>query len=66
MNKNFGNGMSAASNRKLISQGMLSDGRVQNIAAAFASALSDFELYLSSENTPTQWHATLNVTVVVH
>lgn len=66
MNKKFGNGMSAASNRKIISQGMLSDGRVQNIAAAFASALSDFELRLSSENTPAQWHATLNVTVVVH
>ncbi|WP_338629507.1 fimbrial protein [Yersinia enterocolitica] len=66
MNKNFGNGMSATSNSKVISQSMLSDGRVQNIAAAFASTLSDFELHLPSESTPAQWHATLNVTVVVH
>ncbi|MDM2845519.1 fimbrial protein [Citrobacter sp. Cpo090] len=66
MNKKLGIGISATSNKKVISQGMLSDGRVQNIAAAFASALSDFKLYLPSENTPAQWHATLNVTVVVH
>lgn len=66
MNKKFGNGMSVTSNKKIISQDILSDGRVQNIAAAFASALWDFELHLPSESTPAQWHATLNVTVVVH
>jgi len=66
MNRKFGKGMSATSNKLVTTQGTLSDGRVQNIAASFASALSDFELCLPVEGTPAQWHATLNVTVVVH
>ncbi|EJF8473450.1 fimbrial protein, partial [Escherichia coli] len=42
----FGNGMSAADNGQVISQGILADGRVMNLAAAYASAVSDFELRL--------------------
>ncbi len=46
MNQGFGNGMSAADNGQVISQGILADGRVMNLAAAYASAVSDFELRL--------------------
>ncbi|EHY5119904.1 F4 (K88) fimbria minor subunit FaeH [Escherichia coli] len=65
MNQNFGNGMSAAGNGQVISQGVLADGRVINLAAAYASAVSDFELRLPAEGTPTTWQAGLNVTVTV-
>ncbi|MEB7742708.1 F4 (K88) fimbria minor subunit FaeH, partial [Escherichia coli] len=44
MNRNFGNGMSTVDNGQVISQGVLADGRVMNLAAAYASAVSDFEL----------------------
>ncbi|HBA9649676.1 F4 (K88) fimbria minor subunit FaeH [Escherichia coli] len=65
MNQNFGNGMNAVDNGQVISQGILADGRVMNLAAAYASAVSDFELRLPVEGTPASWRATLNVTVTV-
>lgn len=65
MNQNFGAGMSAVDNGQVISQGVLSDGRVTNLAAAYASSVSDFELHLPAEGTPAQWQAKLNVTVTV-
>ena len=65
MNKGFGNGMSAVDNGQVISQGVLADGRVMNLAAAYASAVSDFELRLPAEGTPAHWQAGLNVTVTV-
>ncbi len=65
MNQNFGNGMSAVDNGQVISQGVLADGRVMNIAASYASAISDFELRLPAEGTPAAWQAGLNVTVTV-
>ncbi|WP_289306907.1 F4 (K88) fimbria minor subunit FaeH [Escherichia coli] len=65
MNQNFGNGMSAVDNGQVISQGVLADGRVMNLAAAYASVVSDFELRLPAEGTPAAWQAGLNVTVTV-
>ncbi|EMD02015.1 fimbrial protein [Escherichia coli O08] len=65
MNQNFGNGMNAVDNGQVISQGILADGRVMNLAAAYASAVSDFELRLPAEGTPASWQAGLNVTVAV-
>ncbi|AOV98570.1 fimbrial protein [Edwardsiella hoshinae] len=65
MNQNFGKGMSAMDNGQVISQGVLADGRVMNLAAAYASAVSDFELRLPAEGTPAAWQAGLNVTVTV-
>ncbi|EAB4449923.1 F4 (K88) fimbria minor subunit FaeH [Salmonella enterica] len=65
MNQNFGNGMNAVDNGQVIHQGILADGRVMNLAAAYASAVSDFELRLSAEGTPAAWQAGLNVTVTV-
>ncbi|EAN3408748.1 F4 (K88) fimbria minor subunit FaeH [Salmonella enterica] len=65
MNQGFGNGMRAADNGQVISQGVLADGRVMNLAASYASAVSDFELRLSAEGTPAAWQAGLNVTVTV-
>lgn len=65
MNRGFGNGMSIADSRQVISQDVLADGRVMNLAAAYASAVSDFELHLSAEETPSRWQAGLNVTVTV-
>nr|WP_089639633.1 F4 (K88) fimbria minor subunit FaeH [Escherichia coli] len=65
MNQNFGNGMNAVDNGQVISQGVLADGRVMNLAAAYASVVSDFELRLPAEGTPAAWQAALNVTVTV-
>ncbi len=65
MNQNFGNGMNAVDNRQVISQGVLADGRVMNLAAAYTSAISDFELRLPAEGTPAAWQVGLNVTVTV-
>lgn len=65
MNQNFGNGMNAVDNGQVISQGVLADGRVMNLAAAYASVVSDFELRLPAEGTPAAWQAGLNVTVTV-
>ncbi|MFL9144249.1 F4 (K88) fimbria minor subunit FaeH [Escherichia coli] len=65
MNQNFGNGMNAVDNGQVISQGVLADGRVMNLAAAYASSVSDFELRLPAEGTPAAWQAGLNVTVTV-
>ena len=65
MNKGFGNGMSAMDSGQVISQGVLADGRVMNLAASYASAVSDFELRLPAEGTPAAWQAGLNVTVTV-
>ncbi|HBA7443355.1 TPA: fimbrial protein, partial [Escherichia coli] len=44
---------------------ILADGRVMNLAASYASAVSDFELRLPAEGTPARWQAGLNVTVTV-
>ncbi|EIS3328321.1 F4 (K88) fimbria minor subunit FaeH [Escherichia coli] len=65
MNQNFGNGMNAVDNGQVISQGVLADGRVMNLAAAYASTVSDFELRLPADGTPAAWQAGLNVTVTV-
>ncbi|RMA79670.1 MULTISPECIES: F4 (K88) fimbria minor subunit FaeH [unclassified Enterobacter] len=65
MNQNFGNGMSAVDNGQVISQGVLADGNVMNLAASYASIVSDFELRLPAEGTPAVWQAGLNVTVTV-
>ncbi|EOT8594488.1 F4 (K88) fimbria minor subunit FaeH [Escherichia coli] len=65
MNQNFGNEMNAVDNGQVISQGVLADGRVMNLAAAYASVVSDFELRLPAEGTPAAWQAGLNVTVTV-
>ncbi|EGZ6924131.1 F4 (K88) fimbria minor subunit FaeH [Escherichia coli] len=65
MNQNFGNGMNAVDNGQVISQRVLADGCVMNLAAAYASAVSDFELRLPAEGTPAAWQAGLNVTVTV-
>lgn len=65
MNQNFGNGMNAVDNGQVISQGILADGQVMNLAAAYASEVSDFELRLPTESTPAAWQAGLNVTVTV-
>ncbi|MGS0206210.1 fimbrial protein [Escherichia coli] len=65
MNQRFGGGMSVVDNGQVISQGVLSDGRVMNIAAAYAASVSDFELHLPAEGIPAQWQAKLNVTVTV-
>ncbi|EOT8215556.1 F4 (K88) fimbria minor subunit FaeH [Escherichia albertii] len=65
MNHNFEDGMTAVDNGQVISQGVLADGRVMNLAAAYASAVSDFELRLPAEGTPARWQAGLNVTVTV-
>ncbi|HAH2862574.1 TPA: F4 (K88) fimbria minor subunit FaeH [Escherichia coli] len=65
MNQNFGNDMNAVDNGQVISQGVLADGRVMNLAAAYASEISDFELWLPAEGTPAAWQAGLNVTVTV-
>ncbi|EBE6033474.1 fimbrial protein [Salmonella enterica] len=65
MNRGFGNGMSATDNGQVISQGVLADGRVMNLAASYASAVSGFELRLPAEGTPSRWQAGLSVTVTV-
>ncbi|HAK5317501.1 TPA: F4 (K88) fimbria minor subunit FaeH [Salmonella enterica] len=65
MNQNFGNGMNAVDNGQVINQGILADARVTHLAAAYASAVSDFELRLPAEGTPAAWQAGLNVTVTV-
>ncbi|EAU2346105.1 fimbrial protein [Salmonella enterica] len=65
MNRGFGNGMSAVNNGQVISQGVLADARVTHLAAAYASAVSGFELRLPVEGTPAQWQAGLSVTVTV-
>ncbi|EAA7635114.1 fimbrial protein [Salmonella enterica] len=65
LNRSFGNGMSAADNGQVIRQGILADTWVTHLAAAYASAVSDFELHLPAEGTPAQWQAGLSVTVTV-
>ncbi|MBH5326270.1 F4 (K88) fimbria minor subunit FaeH [Salmonella enterica] len=65
MNQGFGNGMSATYNGQVINQGVLADGQVMNLAAAYASVVSDFELRLPAERTPARWQAGLNATVTV-
>jgi len=65
MNNGFGQGMSATGNGLVISQGVLAEGRITQLAAAYASAVSNFELRLSAKNTPSEWQAGLNVTVTV-
>lgn len=65
MNKGFGNEMSVKENGKVLEQNILTNENIINLAASYASSLSDFELYLPKEDTPSQWQATLNVTVTV-
>lgn len=66
MNGGFGHGMSAVNHGQVIGQSILADGRVRDLAAAYASAISGLELRLPEEGTPARWHAGLNVTVTVH
>ncbi|MEB6310954.1 F4 family fimbrial subunit [Escherichia coli] len=65
MNQNFSNGMSAVDNGQVISQEVLTDCHVMELAASYASAVSDFELRLAAEGTPAAWQAGLTVTVTV-
>ncbi|EPQ7464105.1 fimbrial protein [Escherichia coli] len=65
MNRGFSGGMSAVSNNQVINQSVLADGRVTNLAAAYTSLLSKFELRLPAEGTPSRWLARINVTVAV-
>ncbi|WNI88070.1 F4 family fimbrial subunit [Citrobacter portucalensis] len=65
MNRGAGSGMSAVSNGQSLNQSVLSGGNVMNIAAAYASSLSDFELQLPATGTPAHWRARLAVTVTV-
>lgn len=65
LNRNFGGEMTATSNGQTVSQSILSDGRVMNLAAAYASILSDFQLQLPATGTPARWHVGINVTVTV-
>lgn len=50
---------------RVVSQSLLSNPHVRNIAAAYASQLSEFTLQWSQDKVPTRWKATLNVTVQV-
>lgn len=52
-------------NRQSVSQQRLSDTSMENIAGAWSSVLSNFELRLPAGNPPSQWQASLNVTVTV-
>lgn len=65
MNKGLTNGMSIVDNRQVISQGILANGQATNLAAAYTSTISDFELHFPAEDIPSQWQAGLNVTVNV-
>ncbi|GCU67645.1 fimbrial protein FaeH [Escherichia coli] len=65
MNQNFGGGMSVVDNGQVINQEILADDRVMNLAASYASAVSNFELRLPAKGTPAKWQAGLNVTVTV-
>lgn len=65
MTSGWGNKMSAVFNGQVLPQGLLSSSRVTNIAAAYASVLSGFQLTLPADNTPPHWQARLSVTVTV-
>nr|WEX97931.1 hypothetical protein [Escherichia coli] len=65
MNRNFRDGMSVVDNGQVISQEVLADCRVMELAASYASVVSDFELRLPAKGTPAAWQAGLNVTVTV-
>lgn len=65
MTRDWGNGMSAVSNGRVLSQSVLSSSGVTNIAAAYASSLSGFQLTLPVSDTPASWQARLGVTVTV-
>lgn len=65
MVQGFSGEMSSASNNQIIPQNILMSDRVTNIAAAYASVLSDFELVLPKDNFPGQWQAKLGVTVTI-
>ncbi|EBT5667985.1 fimbrial protein [Salmonella enterica] len=65
MTRGWGTGMSAVSNGQVLHQSVLSAGNVTNIAAAYASSLSDFQLTLPADDTPAFWQARLGVTVTV-
>lgn len=63
MNRDTDSEISAVSNGQVLSQSVLFGGRVMNIAAAYASTLSDFKLQLPANGTPSKWQARLAVTV---
>lgn len=65
MNNGFGGGMSTSRRGQVLGQEVLADRRAMNLAAAYASALSAFELRLPAEGTPSRWQAGLTVTVTV-
>lgn len=65
MTPGWGNGMSAVFNGQVLPQGFLSSSRVTNIATAYASVLSGFQLTLLADDTPAHWQARLSVTVTV-
>lgn len=64
-NREFSSDMTASSNGQRLNQSLLSASNVMNIAAAYASSLSDFELMLPASGTPARWRARLAVTVTV-
>lgn len=57
--------MSATFNGQVMPQELLSSPRGINIAAAYASVLSGFQLTLPENDTPAHWQARLSVTVTV-
>lgn len=53
-------------NGKVFDIDILSDSRVVNFIAAYASFLSGFKLYISSDYLPSKWRASLTITVTVN
>lgn len=58
-------GMSAAYRGRVVPQSVLNADTVTDIAAAYASSLSGFQLTLPAEQTPAGWLARISVTVTV-
>lgn len=65
MNQGGGGYISSVDNGQVINQAALTDGRVMNLAASYASDVSDFELKLPVDKPPERWQASLNVIVTV-
>lgn len=65
MNNGFSADMSAIDSGRVLNQNVLTDGRLMNLAAAYASSISDFELRFPVDDTPSQWQAKIAVTVTV-
>lgn len=58
-------GLSGVLNGATVPQGVLSDSTVTRLAAVYGSQLSDFELSWPESKVPSQWRASLSVTVTL-